>query len=108
MRTKPIACGKNVADRLSDFAAKSRELVLEPLARLIRERQIAWVGAHPKHLRVDELNRQVQTIIALRVGGRRSEQGEPRCKGQRADKFCDVSSFVFPSLWSASRYFQKC
>ena len=41
------------------------ELVLEPLALLIRERQIARVGAYSQHLGIDELDRQIGAAITV-------------------------------------------
>ena len=60
------------------------ELVLEPLALLVRERQIARIGADPQHLGIDQLDREIEAalIVSLRA---RSIAAHASCgNGQRA------------------------
>ena len=50
------------------------ELVLEPFAFLVRERQIARVGAYSQHLGIDEFDRQIGAVIRLRQRNAGTEQ----------------------------------
>ena len=50
------------------FREQLAELVFDSLALVVRERQIARVGANPQHLGIDEFDRQVGAVIGLRAG----------------------------------------
>ena len=60
---------KDVVELLLELVREQLgKLVLEPLALLVRERQIARVGTDAQHLGIDQLEREVAGLVGLRNG----------------------------------------
>ena len=59
-----------IGERFAELVGKKRgDFVLEPLAGLIRERQIPGVGTDPQDLRIDKFNRTLFSGLRRRGGG---------------------------------------
>ena len=59
-----------IGERFAELVRKNRsDFVLEPLASLIRERQIPGVGADPQYLRIDKFDRTLFAGLRQYGGG---------------------------------------
>ena len=69
-----------IGERLAELLRKERgDLVLEPLASLIRERQIPGVGAHPQYVRIDKFDRTLFSGLRRYGGVEKHRNNESKC-----------------------------